>query len=417
MKVYKFGGASIKDANGVRNVAEIIKKCNGDLVVVVSAIGKMTNAFENLLESYYKKGNWTPLYNEIIAFHKKLIQELFTTEDALQLDGFYTFEKELLQALLKSPSLNFDFDYDRIVSYGELFSTSIITAFLQKTGCNALWTDCREYIRTSADYREAKIDWELSSELINKTINFSKTNVYVAQGFIGATANNQTTTLGREGSDFSAAVIAFLLNGTSVTIWKDVPGVLNADPRWYENAKLISEMSYSEAIELSFYGAQVIHPKTLKPLENKKIPLYVRSFIEQQQQGTTIGYSKEKLKMPILIKKTEQILITIAPLDFSFALEDNLKEVFKIFAMFRVKVNQMQISALNFSVCASYDARKFEKLLKELLKRYRVTYNLDLELLTIRHYNIEVINEIINGYSVLMEQRNRDTAWFVRKKG
>lgn len=417
MKVYKFGGASVKDAQSIKNIAAIIERCKEDLVIVVSAMGKTTNSLETLANVYYGKGDWKPFFDKIVAFHRAVIAELFILEDDQELLVQYVmFEDDLFQELKKIPSLNFDYDYDRIVSFGELFSTTIIAAYLKKIGCQVGWTDSRGFIRTSNDFREGKIDWELSKRLISESIDFSQAKIFLAQGFIGSTTNNQTTTLGREGSDFSAAAIAYLMDGTDVTIWKDVAGVLNADPRWYSKAVLLPEMSYNEAIELSFYGAQVIHPKTLKPLENKNIPLYVRSFSDPDGKGTIIGFYSGKIKIPILIKKTEQILLSIAPLDFSFVVEDNLKEIFEIFSKYRIKVNQMQISALNFSVCASYDERKFENLLADLRSNYRVTYNLGLELLTIRHYNPEIIEEMVNGYKVLMEQKNRDTAWFVMKQ-
>lgn len=411
MIIYKFGGASVKDADGVRNLKTIVEVCNEKLVIVVSAMGKMTNALEHVLEAYFSGDPFNELKEGVFTFHKSIIDTLFgadyVSEQFMVL--WSLFENELS----KVPSLDYDSDYDRIVSFGELFSTTIISEYLNSVNVSNEWLDARQIIRTSNHHREAKVLWDISHEIALREITFSGSNCFLTQGFLGSTLNNQTTTLGREGSDFTAATLAFLLDADSVTIWKDVPGVLNADPRWFENPELIPEISYKDATELTFYGAQVIHPKTLKPLQNKQIPLYVKSFFQPQLPGTKIFDGAATFEKPIYIRKENQTLITIYPTDFSFIVEDNIRDIFDVFTRHRVKVNLMQNSALSFSVCINFDNRRFEPMIEELKDGFNVVYNLNVEMLTIRNYSLDNALDLISDRKIYVEQRTRNTASYV----
>ncbi|WP_245820767.1 aspartate kinase [Saccharicrinis aurantiacus] len=417
IQVYKFGGASVKDANGIKNIINIITKAKSKLVVVVSAMGKTTNAFESLLDAFFSEN--TEEVNKILQTiydkHNHIITELFGEKDPFIYDFNQCFNT-LRQRLEKRPSLNYDFEYDQIVSFGEIFSTKIVSAYANLIAVENTWVDVREVLKTDENYRDAGVNWNLTSEFMKAQFSFNTTSVYFTQGFIGSTINNISTTLGREGSDYTGAVIAHILNANALTIWKDVPGVLNADPRWYEKAVLLPEISYSEAIELSYYGAQVIHPKTLKPLQNKSIPLYVRSFIDSDKEGSVIQNSEvNTTNLPVFILKKNQIFITVSPKDFSFILEDNLSDIFHIFSEHKVKINLMQNSALNFSVCVN-EGRTITALLEALSADFIVRYNTGVELLTIRSYNDEVIEELTFGKEIIDSQLSRKTARFVIKE-
>ncbi|TCO04939.1 aspartate kinase [Natronoflexus pectinivorans] len=413
MRVYKFGGASVKDAGGVRNVTSIVKGAETPLVVVISAMGKMTNAFEELVSAYFRKKK--EVMDECLKFvhdyHAQIIHDLFGKDNASKR---YNEQMHQLETRLKqSPSMHFDFEYDQIVSFGELLSTSIVADFWEQGGVKSSWTDVRTILKTDDLYRDSNVDWPLTNQLMMQTFNFADAEVYLTQGFLGGTISNLTTTLGREGSDYTAAIIGHVMNASDVTIWKDVPGVLNADPRWYHGAVKIEELSYMEAIELSYYGAQVIHPKTLKPLQNKNIPLKVRSFVDKEEKGTIIlertGISEQ---VPVFILKTNQIFVTISPLDFSFIMEDKLIEIISIFKKFRVKMNLMQNSALNFS--ASFDRiREMDELLSELKNNFSVRYNENVQLITIRQYTTAAIEEMTSGKEILDSQITRKVARFV----
>ncbi|TAJ14271.1 aspartate kinase [Marinilabiliaceae bacterium JC017] len=417
MKVYKFGGASVKDANSVKNMAAIVQACNQPLVVVVSAMGKTTNAMEKLVTAYFDRKELvkSEAFHEIKNYHQTIVEELFEE------NGYYkhVLEKwfdKLWNRLEQAPSLNFDFEYDQIVPYGELISTSIISAYLDYKGMQNKWTDIRQFLLTNDVYRDAGVEWELTTSFMKKFFSFTDTNLYITQGFIGGTVNNISTTLGREGSDYTAAIIGHVMEAENVAIWKDVPGVLNADPRWYHKTKKIDELSYWEAIELAFYGAQVIHPKTLKPLQNKQIPLLVKSFVDPASSGTCIREIDGKLKLPpVYILKEEQLFITVSPRDFSFIMEESLSEIFSLFSHFRVKINLMQSSALNFSVCVNHH-RNLQNIINELSEKYVVRYNDDVELLTIRHYNDAAIEEMTNEKEIIDSQISRKTARFVVRK-
>ncbi len=416
LKVYKFGGASVKDAEAVKNMYRIVTACKNPLVVVVSAMGKTTNLLEELHKAYIQRQDIDSILSDVLLYHRNIIAGLDINDDFAFLKLYKWFEELLGLELKKEPALNPDFDYDRIVSFGELFSTAIISAYFHAQNTFHQWLDARKIIRTSSDYREGRVLWDLTKTMVEYNVVPENCQLYITQGFLGSTETNATVTLGREGSDFSAAIFANAAKAVDMTIWKDVPGIMNADPRWYENASLIQEMTYKEAVEMSYFGANVIHPKTLKPLENENIPLYVRSFLDPEQKGSVIKkLQTSRNLLPVLIKKQQQALITIAPKDFSFMQEDNLRHVFEAFEKFHITVNIMEKAALSFTACVGYRNSNLQKVVDYLSETFMVRYNKELELLTIRHYDHDLILDLTENMEVLMEQRNRDTAWFVYK--
>lgn len=415
MNVYKFGGASVKDAEGVKNLFKIINTQKENLIIVVSAMGKMTDALEVLCNAYFNKtGSTAEALDCIKDFHQHIINDLFgtnTNEVNKLVDNLYT---ELQNILDSDPSLSYDYEYDRIICFGELLSTTIIASYMEKQGRKAKFIDVRKCLITDQNYRNACVNLELSAQLCRKVFTFQDTFMYITQGFIAGTTTNQTTTLGREGSDYTAALLANLLNAEDVTIWKDVPGIMNADPKLYENTEIIGKLSYKEAIELSNCGAKVIHPKTIKPLQNKGIPLYVRSFLYPESHGSVIRELDEKLKLPpIFIDKDNQLLLTLSPRDFSFIAEEKLSRIFATLAKYRLRLNLMQNSAITFSFCIDLNEAIFESFINELHDEYEVLYNKNVRLLTIRHYNEEIINKLTSNKNILVEQRSRLTARFV----
>ncbi len=415
MRVLKFGGASVKDAEGVENVAGIVKQFNQPMVVVISAMGKMTNAFESLVKAYFDRDFETMqvVKDKIVSYHQLLINELFSETSEGVIDDLLI---KLDEKLASEPSLNFDFEYDQIVPFGELLSTTIVSAYLNEIDQKNQWIDIRKLLRTDDCYRDAGVNWELTSRLMKEKLSFDSTRLYITQGFIGSTENNLTTTLGREGSDYTGAIIAYALNADHLSIWKDVPGVLNADPRWYPKAQKIDELSYWEAIELTYYGAQVIHPKTIKPLQNKKIPLLVKSFLKPIDEGTVIDATEQSQKLgPIYVLKKNQTLLSMSPKDFSFILEQNLSDIFQILSKHQLKINLMQSSALNFSVCID-DHKNIGKAIDDLKKDYGVLFNTKMELVTIRHYTNAAIEEIMDGKEIVDSQVSRKTARYVVKE-
>jgi len=416
MKIFKFGGASVKDAEGVINLASIVERYTDDLVIVVSAMGKTTNALEALTRNYFNGNKEGLALNVLIfkQFHLNLVTKLFNDK----FGGIYGEIISDLDVLEKhlghTPSLDYDFEYDQIVSLGEILSTKITSAYLNHVGILNQWMDIRLGLRTDATWREGNIDWSLSSKLIQSQFSFKDNRIYVTQGFIGATVTDQTTTLGREGSDYTAAILANILGAENVTIWKDVPGIMNADPNKFEHTQKLDMLSYREAVEMTYYGAKVIHPKTMKPLVEKNIPLYVRSFIEPEEPGSVICSIDHVMNyVPVLISREDLILITISPLDFSFIVEENISKIYKLFSQFRIKVNLVQQSAMNFSVAIDRPEHGFEKLIDDLKKRFVVHYNEGLELWTIRYYNEEIIREMTQNRSVFVAQRTRTTARFL----
>lgn len=415
MNVYKFGGASVKDAEGVKNLFKIINTQKENLIIVVSAMGKMTDALEVLCNAYFNRtGDMLQAFQRVKDFHQDIISDLFgtNTADIDRLTG--DLYAELQDILESEPSLSYDYEYDRIISFGELLSTTIIATYLEKQGRKAKFTDIRKCLITDQNYRNACVNLELSAQLCRKVFTFQDTFMYITQGFIAGTTTSQTTTLGREGSDYTAALLANLLNAEEVTIWKDVPGIMNADPKLYENTEIISKLSYKEAIELSNCGAKVIHPKTIKPLQNKGIPLYVRSFLYPESHGSVIREMDEKLKLPpIFIDKDNQLLLTLSPRDFSFIAEEKLSRIFATLAKYRLRLNLMQTSAITFSFCIDLNEAIFESFINELHDEYEVLYNKNVRLLTIRHYNDDVIDKLTADKKILVEQRSRLTARFV----
>ncbi len=416
MKIYKFGGASVKDAAGVRNLHRIVEAAGEKLVVVVSAMGKTTNALEGVLDSFFnRKPDLDAKIQAVVDYHEAIVSELFTAKNRHLIDE----KLEQLYADLRAdvalkPSLSYDYEYDRIVSFGELISTSIVAAYLQSQNEHSKFVDIRNYLKTDDNYREGNVDMKLSNRLVNDVFNFKNCDLYVTQGFIAGTLTNQTTTLGREGSDYTAALLANLLDAESVTIWKDVPGVMNADPKRYTEVQVIPKLSYKEAIELSYCGASVIHPKTVKPIQNKRIPLYVKSFVNPDLPGSVIEEVVGKLDLPpVYINKANQVLLTLTPRDFSFIAEEKLSKIFAILASYRIKVSLIQTSAISFSLCIDYNPAIFKNLVAELQDEYEVLYNTDVELITIRHYTNAIVEKLVGEKLVFVEQRNRLTARFV----
>ena len=418
MKVYKFGGASVKDAAGVRTVCQIVGATEGKLLIVVSAMGKTTNALEEVVSFVYnhQKTEALQALDAIRKYHYGIIEDLFPT-------GHIFLQNKIEQILqLATDIINSDINhisedelYDQIVSIGELISTRIVTYALDRGGVENTYLLMPTLLRTDNTYREAKIDIEVSEKLLRTMLRQVDKRVCVAQGFIGGTADGKRTTLGREGSDYTAAVLANILQAESVTIWKDVPGILNADPRIVKDIVLIPELSYYEAVELAYSGAQVIHPKTIRPLENKHIPLYVRPFSNPQAPGSIITNTDKKIDVPVLIWRKNQILITIRPDNFSFVLEECLNQVFEIIHRYRLKVSLIQSSAVTISISVD-NCNRVMPAIKELQQAYRVSYNTDLELLTIRGSEENIISGQIADRKILLEQRTRRTARFLMEK-
>lgn len=417
MQVSKFGGASVRNADAVRNLSKIVETLDKPQVIVVSAMGKMTNAFEVLANHFFagEKEAMANQYNYIRQFHESIVTDLFGTIEMPLLNPFFRLFDELNIRLKQQPSMYFDFEYDQIVSFGELLSTQVVSAYLQLSGIDNQWIDIRYVLKTDDIYRDATVDWELTTSLMQKTFSYDGSPVYVTQGFIGGTLSNLTTTLGREGSDYTAAIIGNALHVEQVTVWKDVPGILNADPRLFPDAVKIDFLSYAEAIELSYYGAQVIHPKTLKPLQNKQIPLFVKSFVDPELPGTVISTDGAQDSIPIFILKTNQVLLTLFPRDFSFITEHNLSEILALFSYYRVRINLLQTSALNFTACVD---NKWDiiPLRNELQKKLVLRYNEEVELLTIRHYSQKEIDEKLRDRTVIDSQTTRKNARFVLKR-
>lgn len=415
MVVYKFGGSSIKDSAGIKNIAGIVKQFQGNLVVIVSALGKTTNALEGMVKKAWdKEPGFLEGLNDIKSFH-------FGVLDELAVENRNEIEKKLnalfheIEFVLKGkPGNDYDRFYDQVVSRGELWSSLILESYLKSAGVDVQWLDARELIRTDESFRSANVNWEESGKRILRQISNQSPVVHLTQGFIGGTRNNLSTTLGREGSDFTAAVFANILEAEKVVIWKDVPGVLNADPKIIEKPVLLPEISYQEAIELAYFGAQVLHPKTIKPLQNKNIPLYVKSYLFPENEGTLIKIDKlPENNTPSIIFKKNQLLISISPRDFSFVIDQNLGDIFNIFSNRKAKVNLIQNSAISISICLDYNERKFPALLNDLQENYEVYYNEGVELITIRHYTDETIREILYNLEVLIEQKTRATVHYV----
>ena len=417
MQLFKFGGASVSSASSIKNAAEIVRMFPGPKVVVISAMGKTTDALEELVNAYYNNDKaMTDIFKRIRHYHEDIIEQL-----ALNREDEYGLVNELFDSLRfrleETPSMNFDYEYDQIVSYGELVSTALVSSFFNSCGLDNVWVDIRKCLITDDTYRDANVNWELSEIHVRKTFEGLNGNLVITQGFLGGTTTRHTTTLGREGSDYTAAILANILEAQDVTIWKNVPGVLNADPDFLPATQKLDELSYREAIELSYSGAKVIHPKTIKPLQNKHIPLWVKSFDNPQNTGTVIHTIDQPLNLPpVFINKNKQALITLTPSDFSFISIHTVSDVFSLLAKYRLRVSLIQQSALDLSVAFDQPEHGVEALIDELRKTFEVRYNTGLELVTIRYYNQEAIDQIANGHTIYVEQKTRRTARLLFKK-
>ncbi|PTD14486.1 aspartate kinase [Flavobacterium columnare] len=417
MKIFKFGGASVKDAAGIKNVFDVLQKVGyEEVLLVVSAMGKTTNALEEVIKNYFEK---SPQLNasiqEVKKYHNQIVLDLFDDENH---EVFYDINEHFADFeyfLRSNKSPNYSFVYDQIVSFGEIISTTIVSHYMNFRNIQSQWIDVRNYIKTDANYRDANVDWEKTQKAISKIAK--KKQLFVTQGFLGSDENGFTTTLGREGSDYTAAIFAYCLNAESVTIWKDVPGVMNADPRYFENINLLNQISYREAIELAFYGASVIHPKTLQPLQRKEIPLYVKSFINPLLAGTSVAKGQDlEPKMPCFIVKKDQILLSLSSIDFSFIMEENISEIFALLHKYKLKVSLIQNSAISFSVCVEDKYNHFQEIVKVLSKKFKVTYNENVSLYTVRHFDQNAINAVEKDKTVLVRQMSRETLQVVTKE-
>lgn len=413
MKIFKFGGASTKDAENVKNVLSVVEQSGEtDLLIVISAMGKMTNALEVVVHDYFQIETIEEPLQYVYDFHLDIVKKLFPSTHPIydEIDGF--FEK-LRGFLVGNKSKNHAFVYDQVVSYGELIASTIIVRYFQSQGIDSEWLDVRKCIKTDSNYRDASVNWEVSEERISALVN--KTGITITQGFLGAEhTNNFTTTLGREGSDYTAAIFGYCLNAKSVTIWKDVPGVLNADPRYFSKTQLLKKISYKEAIELAFYGASVIHPKTLQPLQRKEIPLYVKSFLEPEKEGTCVGKGVTiEPEVSCFILKKNLTLISLASLDFSFMMEDHIGDVFKLLHEYKMKVELIQNSAISFSVCVSDKFNNLEAFLQKMRENFSVKWNENVTLYTIRHFDPIEVEAFRENKRVLLKQETQETVQLV----
>ena len=413
MKIFKFGGASVKDSESIKNVTLILQsEGTENTLVVISAMGKMTNAFEEVIDAYYaNKEDLSQQLSLIEHFHKTIINDLFDKGDSIY-EEIDILLGELSWFLARNTSRRYNYVYDQIICFGELLSTKIVSAYLLKIGILNTWFDVRNFIKTDSNYRDAKVDWELTKEIISNKLDASKLNI--TQGFIAANDTENTTTLGREGSDYTAGIFAYCLDADSVTIWKDVPGVLNADPRVFLETTLLAQISYEEAIEMAFYGASVIHPKTLQPLERKEIPLLVRSFINLEETGTRVTKGARLVPYtPCFIVKKNQILVSISALDFSFMVENNISYIFQKLHEYQLKVNLIQNSAISFSVCIDNKFNMFDAFYDELKSQFKIDVQKGVDLYTIRHFDEKAILDIEAKGKSLLTQVNKETSQIV----
>ncbi|MBT4232391.1 MAG: aspartate kinase [Flavobacteriaceae bacterium] len=414
MKIFKFGGASVKDSDGVKNLVKILNYLGQQqTLIVISAMGKTTNSLELLVKNYFdNKDDLQYSLNEVFNFHNKILDDLFK-EDNHQIFSDVKEVFENLRGFLKrNKSPDYSFVYDQVVSFGEILSTKIINSYLNYSNIRCNWVDARVLIKTDSKYRDANLNWEITKASISKNIDTKLLNI--TQGFIASDANNFSTTLGREGSDYTAAIFAYCLNAESVTIWKDVPGVLNADPRVFKKPQLLNQISYTEAIELAFYGASVIHPKTLQPLQKKEIPLYVKSFLNPEGKGTSISRgTKIDPLIPCFIVQRNLNLLKLSSLDFSFIVEDNISDIFQILHENKMKVDLIQNSAISFSVCVYDKYSRLKELISILKATFKVECTENVSLFTIRHFNENSSVEILKNNTLLLEQRTKETLQLV----
>ena len=417
MKIFKFGGASIKDALGVKNVAHILhQEGASNCLLVISAMGKMTNAFENIVNSYVNNDQekLTESIDFTINYHTKIISDLFQDKHEIHQNITILFG-EMIHFLADNIAKEYDYLYDQIVCYGELLSTTIVSEYLTDIGVTNTWKDVRKLVITDAVYRDATLNWLETEQLIKTQIDSSK--LTIVQGFIGGNSNGNTTTLGREGSDYTAGIFAYCLDAKNVTIWKDVLGVLNADPREFKETQLLNQISYEETIEMAFYGASVIHPKTIKPIQNKQIPLYVRSFNDLNSPGTKVssGITIEPI-VPCFIVKKNQVLISISTRDFSFMVEENISDIFKLLHTYQLRVNLIQNSAISFSVCVDNSFNHFDQFYDEIKLVFKASFIKGVDLYTVRHFTNNSLNKIHNLGRSILSQINKNTAQIIIQK-
>ncbi len=416
MEIFKFGGASVKDAEGVKNFVLTLRKLNKkEVLIVISAMGKMTNAFELIVNAYDQKSEGLiELLANAKSFHYDIIENLdfgISSQIKEHVDNIFI---EIQDFIKQNQEADYDYVYDQIVSKAEFLSTRICSAYLKESGLDNQWLDVRDCIKTNSDFRRAKVNWEATSNAILTNIDTS--SITITQGFIGTDDKGRTTTLGREGSDYTAGIFAYCLHAKEVSIFKDVAGVLNADPREFDETTLIEEISYREAIEMAFYGASVIHPKTLQPLQRKGIPLRVRSFLAPENKGTYVGSELDIMpEIPCFIVKKNQILISVSDKEFHFVMEQDISEIFKLLHEFKVKVNMIQNSAISLSLCIEDNFNNFKHLLSALQPKYKVKYNENVSLFTIRHFNEDVMTVMETGKEVLLKQISRETVQLIVK--
>ncbi|EGV43770.1 aspartate kinase [Bizionia argentinensis JUB59] len=410
MQVFKFGGASTKDAAGIKNLVSVLNETGyDDTLIIISAMGKMTNAIEIVIGNYFNnQPELQSSLQDVRKFHNAILLDLFEDENHVIFKKVSHLFDELMAFFKRNKSPDYNFVYDQAIGYGELVSSTIVSAYFNEVGLDNAWLDVREFIKTDSYYRRANVNWLETQAKI--ATNFNKSKLNITQGFLASDANNFTTTLGREGSDYTAAIFAYCLNAESVTIWKDVPGVLNADPRYFENSQLLNNISYREAIELAFYGASVIHPKTLQPLQRKEIPLFVKSFLKPKDPGTRVGKGVGiEPEIPCFILKRNQVLISLSSLDFSYIVEENISDIFNLLHLYKMKVGVIQNSAISFSVCVEDIYLNLDKLLQHLKAKFKVTCHENVSLYTIRHYNEQAVAQLEEGKTILMKQLAQET--------
>lgn len=414
MQVFKFGGASVNSTDRIKTIPDILQSYSGEkLLIVISAMGKTTNALEKVAEAFYagKKEEALQLFNVVKQNHLTTAKYLLVTGYNQALEQLSNFFTEVEWLLHDKPVRDYDYYYDQVVCTGELLSTAIVSAFLAESGIGNYWIDVRDIIRTDNNFRDANIDWRYTQDQVEKVIQplFDQHNIIITQGFIGATADNESTTLGREGSDYTAAVFANLLEAKSQVIWKDVEGVMNADPKEFPDAQLMPELNYDEVIEMAYYGAQVIHPKTIKPLQNKGIPLYVKCFFDKSLPGTIIHSKNLKGLPPIIVRKRNQVLVHLHSKDFSFVGEKPVASLYQLLAELNIKPNLIQTGAVTIQVCLDDRSDKIQKLAFEASEFFEVQIEKNLVLLTIRHYNEEIVQKMIAGHTIELRQQSPET--------
>jgi aspartate kinase len=422
MQVFKFGGASVNSTDRIKNIPGILESYTGEkLLVVISAMGKTTNALEKVAEAFFagKQQEALQLFDAVKQTHLNTAKYLLVTTYNKTLDQLSNFFTEVEWLLHDKPVRGYDYYYDQVVCMGELLSTAIVSAYLAESGINNYWIDVRDIIRTDNNFRDANIDWRFTQERVDSAIKplFAQHDIIITQGFIGSTADNESTTLGREGSDYTAAVFANLLDAKSQVIWKDVEGVMNADPKEFPDAQLISELNYDEVIEMAYYGAQVIHPKTIKPLQNKGIPLYVKCFFDKELPGTIIHTKNLKGLPPIVVMKKSQVLVHLHSKDFSFVGEKPIADLYQMFAEINIKPNLIQTGAVTIQVCLDDRSDKIEKLAFGASDFFEVQVEKNLVLLTIRHYNEEILQKMIAGHTIELRQQSPETVQVVMVPG